>query len=215
MQHQEDMRNAEKAGSTTRKPEKTFEEMLYAIRDSLTDLESSNDAEDEEDETDDEEDIKQGNLSDDDEPGWVMGAFTTIVQKCMQRFRQKPMRLDKLTQPGWGDATDYFRERYMKYGMAILRVPAVVNPQPDTTGVAPLLTTCGELLKTLDIVPRQSQMQQGTSRPGSSQMWLVSEKPQSYQCIASIAPTIAPDLSPNRNIKSVKPVSFYQCISCA
>lgn len=42
MKHQqEDMSNAEKGGLTMTKPETTFEKMLYAIGDSLSDLPSS------------------------------------------------------------------------------------------------------------------------------------------------------------------------------
>jgi len=46
-QKHEDMSNVEKVGLTTREPEKTFEEMLNAIGNSLSDLASSNDEEDE------------------------------------------------------------------------------------------------------------------------------------------------------------------------
>jgi len=49
MQEQEDMRNAEKAGLTTRKPEITLEEMLKAIGDVRSDLAYSYDGEDRED----------------------------------------------------------------------------------------------------------------------------------------------------------------------
>ena len=83
--------------------------MLVAIGDSLSDLASSDDGEDGED--DDDEETEQGKLSEDDEPGWVMGTITKTVQQRMERFRQKPMKLDELTQPGWEDAADYFRER--------------------------------------------------------------------------------------------------------
>jgi len=62
------------------------------------------------------------------------------------------MRLDELTQPGWGDAANYFRERYMKYGTAELKVSAVVMPQIDTTATTPSLTTFGEQMQTLDII---------------------------------------------------------------
>jgi len=89
-----------------------FEEMLVAIGDSLSDLASSDDGEDGEEE--DDEDTEQGNLSEDDEPGWVMGTITKAVQKRKERFRQKQMNLDKLTQPGWEDAADYFCERDKK-----------------------------------------------------------------------------------------------------
>jgi hypothetical protein len=73
------MTHAEIAGLTSREPEKTFEEMLAAIGDSLSDLASSNDGEDGEDE--DDEDTEQGKLSEDDEPGWVMGTITKMVQQ--------------------------------------------------------------------------------------------------------------------------------------
>jgi len=109
-QSQEDMSNVEKAGLTTREPEKTFEEMLNPIRDSLSDLASSDDEEDAEDEEDDDE-TEQGKLSKDDEPGSVMGTISKSVQRPMERLWQKQMKLDELTQPGWGDAADYFRER--------------------------------------------------------------------------------------------------------
>jgi len=71
-QVQDDMRNAEKVGLTTTKPETTFEEMLNAIGNSLSDLASSDDEEDGEDEDYVKEDPAGGKLSDDDEPGWVI-----------------------------------------------------------------------------------------------------------------------------------------------
>jgi len=61
-------------GLTKGEPEKTFQEMMVAIGDSLSDLASSDDGEDEEDE--DDEETEQGQLSEDDEPGWVMGTIT-------------------------------------------------------------------------------------------------------------------------------------------
>jgi len=133
MQEQEHMRNVEKAQSTTTKPETTFEEMLNAIVDSLIDLASSEDEEDGEDEDDDEEDTELGKLSEDDEPGWVIGTITKMVQHHMKRFGQMQMRLDELTQLEWGNAADYFRERVMKYRTTQLKVPAVVKPKTDTT----------------------------------------------------------------------------------
>jgi len=65
----QDMTTAENGGATTGKPETTFEEMLNAIGDSLSDLASSDDEQDGEDEEDDEEDTELGKLSDHDEPG--------------------------------------------------------------------------------------------------------------------------------------------------
>jgi len=128
-QEQDDMTHAELTGLTSRKPEKTFEEMLVAIGDSLSDLAGSNDGEDGEDgEDEDDEETEQRKLSEDDEPGWVMGTITKTVQQRMERFRQKQMKCDKLTQPGWEDAADYLRERNKKYGTSELRVPAGVQP---------------------------------------------------------------------------------------
>jgi len=169
MQEQKHMKNDEKAQSTTTKPKTTFEEMLYAIGDSLSDLASSKDEEDGKNE-DDEEHTELGKQSEDDEPGWVMGTISKTVLNGMESFRQKQIRLDELTQPGWGDAANNFHERDMKYGTTELKVPAVVKPQTDTTAATPSPTTFGELMKTLDIVPRQSQMPQVTPQQGSSQM---------------------------------------------
>jgi len=67
-QKQDDMSNVEKAGLTTREPEKTFEWMLNTIRDSLSDLASSDDEKDAQDEEED-DDTEQDKLSEDDEPG--------------------------------------------------------------------------------------------------------------------------------------------------
>jgi len=105
MQEQEHMRNVQKVRSTTTKPETTFEEILNAIGDSLSDLSSSEDQDDGEDEDDDEEDTELGKLSEDDEPVCVMGTISKMVQHHMESFWQKQMRLDELTQPGWGDTT--------------------------------------------------------------------------------------------------------------
>ena len=78
LQEQDDMTHAEIVGLTFREPEKSFEEMLVAIGDSLSDLASSDDGENWEDE--DDEETEQGNWSEDDEPGWVMGTITKTVQ---------------------------------------------------------------------------------------------------------------------------------------
>jgi len=82
------------------------EEMLNAISDLLSDLVSSNHEEDGEDEEDDQEDRERRKLGEDDEPGWVMGIIFKTVQLRKESFRQKQMRLDELTEPGWGDAAD-------------------------------------------------------------------------------------------------------------
>jgi len=170
----QDMMTAENECATTGKPETTFEEMLNPIGDSLSDLASSHDEQDGEDKEDDEEDTELGKLSDDDEPGWVMGTITKTVQHRMESFRQKQMRLDELTQPGWGDAANNFRERDMRYGTAELMVPAVVKPQIDSTTATPSPISIGEHMQTPEIVRGRSAMPAVTSRPGSSQMRLLS-----------------------------------------
>jgi len=128
-QEQEDMTRAEIAGLMSSEPEKTFEEILVSLGDSLSDLASSDDGENGEDEDDVE--TEQGNLGEDDEPGWVMGTITKTVQQRMERFRQKQMKLDELTQPGWEDALDYFLELDKKYGTTELRVPAIIQQQTN------------------------------------------------------------------------------------
>jgi len=155
------MTAAEMAGLTNREPEKTFHKMMVAIGDSLSDLASSDKGEDGEDE--DDEETEQGKLSEDDEPGWVMGTITNTVQQRIERFRQKQMKLHKLTQLGWENAADYLREKDKKYGSSELMVPAVVQPQTDDDASAPAPTTFGERMECLEIVPGISPMPQGTS----------------------------------------------------
>jgi len=185
---------------------------LNAIGDSLNDLASSDDEEDGEDEDDDEEDTGHGKLSEDDEPGWVMGTFSKTVQHRMESFRQKQLRLDELTHPGWGNVADYFRERDTKYGTTELKIPAVGKPQEDSTAATRSLTTFGELMHALDIVPGQSQMPQVTSQQGTSQMRLGLEKPQADNRTVPPMPTAVPDSSPLELAKPVQPVRFYPCI---
>ena len=84
MQEQEDMRNVEKAQSTTTTPETTFEEILNAIGDCLRDVANSGDVEDGEDEDDDEEDSELHNLSEDDKPDWVIGTISKTVHHHME-----------------------------------------------------------------------------------------------------------------------------------
>jgi len=141
-----------------------------------------------------------------------MGTITKMVQQRMERFRQKQMKLDELTQPGWEDAGDYFRERDKKYGSTALRVPAVVQPQTNDDPPAPLPATFGELMESLDIVPGICQRPQGTSRPGSSHIRLDSVKPLSKSLIPGGEPGAEPDSSMLLKVKPIEPVSFYPCI---
>jgi len=174
---QDDLKHAEIEGLTYTEPEKTFEEMMVAIGDSLSDLASSDDGEDGEDE--DEQETEQGRLSEDDEPGCVMGTITERVDQCLRSFRQKRIKLDKLTQPRWEDASDYFREQDKKYGTFELRIPAVVQDQTTDDTPTPPPTTWDEEMESVEIVPGISQRPRGTSRPGGSHIRLGSVKPQS------------------------------------
>jgi len=208
------MRNAEKGGLTTTKPETTFEEMLNAFWDSLSDLARSDDGEDGEDEDDDEADSAGSKLSEDDEPWWVLVTISNTVQYRMEHFRQKQMKLEELTQPGWGDAADYFRERDKKYGTTELNVPAVVQPQTADDAASSVPMTFSEPLETLDSVPRKLQMPQVTSWPGSSHMRLGSQKSQTHECTPSLPPAPMPNQSHIQQSKHVEPVCFNPCILC-
>jgi len=64
------------------------------------------------------------------------------------------------------------------------------------------LTTFGELMECLDVVPGRSQMPQGTSQPGKSRMKLGSGMP-------GLAPATELDSSPMLNAKPIEPVCIY------
>jgi len=105
-QEQEVMETPENWGLTTREHEKSLHEMTVAVGDSLSDISSFDDGQDWEDEND--EETEQSKLSEVDEPGWVMGTMSKMVHHRMERFPQKQMKLDELTQTGLGDSADYF-----------------------------------------------------------------------------------------------------------
>ena len=210
-QEQDDMKNAEKVGLTTTRPETTFEEMLNAIRDVVSDLAHSDDGEVGEDEDDDEEDPAGGKHSEDDEPGWVMGTIFKTVPHSMEGVRRNQMELDELRQPGWGDA-DYFRETDKKYGTTELKVLAVVQPQTADNAASSVPTSSSEPLETLDSVPGKLQMPLMTSRPASSHMWVSLRKLQMHEHILSLPPVTMPDWSQIQQSKPVEPVSFNPCI---
>jgi len=212
IQQLKDMTTAECVGATTRMPEATFEKMLNAIGECLSDPVSSDDEQDGEDEKDDEQDTELGKLSDDDEPGWVMGTLSKTVQHRMESFQQKQMRIDEMTKPGWVDAANSFHERDMKYCTAELKLPAVVKPPIDSTAAKPPLKTFGEHMHTLDDICGQSQMPAVTSRPGCNQMRLGSEKPQLQKLLPKLWPMAAPNLTPIQDAKPVEPMSVYPCI---
>jgi len=102
----------------------------------------------------------------------------------MERFWPKQMKLDALTQPGWGDAADHFHEGHKKYGTTEYKVPAVVKPHSGDDAANPIPITFEELIESLNIIPRMLQMPRGTSRPGSCNMRLGSGRLQSNKHIA-------------------------------
>jgi hypothetical protein len=161
---------------TCRDPEKTVEDMLLTFGDSLSYLASSDDAEDGEDEDDDE--TEQGKLSEDDKPGWVIGTIIKTVQQWMERFRQKQMKRDDMTKPGWEDASDYICARDKMSGTSELWVPPIIQPQSNKDSLAHPQATFGELIESLDSVHGISQMQELTFQPRCSHIRLGSVKPQ-------------------------------------
>jgi len=122
------------------------------------------------------------------------------------------MKLEDLTQPGWGDLADYFRETGMMYGTTELKVPAVIKLHLDNEAATAASTTFGELMECLDIMPRISQMLHGTSRSGFSHMTLGSGRQQTNKRIASLPPDPEPNLSPILKAKLIQPVSLHLCI---
>jgi hypothetical protein len=155
----EDRSSAGSGGLTTREPRQTFREMLDAVGYGLSNLASSDDGDDGEGNGDRE----AGKLWEDDEPGWVMGTISKTVQHRMERLQQKQMKLDELTQPGWEDAANYFRDRDKKYRTTELKALPVIRWYMDDDAATRAPTTFGELMESYDIIPGLSQMPQGTS----------------------------------------------------
>jgi len=114
---------------------------MGALGDRPRDFVNPEDEQDGNDEVD--EDSELGHLRGDDLPRWVVGILYQMVQQHMERFWQKQMRFDKLTQLGWGNMANYFWERNKTYGTAYLKVPADTNPQGDNIAAAPTLSTLG------------------------------------------------------------------------
>jgi hypothetical protein len=210
VQHEQDnMVHAEITRLMSRESAKTFDQMMADIRDSLSDLASSDDGEDEEDEN---EETAQGKLSDDDEQGWGMGTISETVKQPMESIRHKQMTLEEVTDPELEDTADDFHERDSTYGIAELSVLVVIQPQTDDDASEPPPTKLGEHMERLDIVHGISQMPQGTARPGSSHIRLGSVKPQSNMNICGLQPPSEWDTSPLLKVKPVEPVRFCPCI---
>ena len=111
---------------------------MVPIIDSLSDIANPNDGEDWDDA--DGKKIEEGQLSDDDEPGWVMGTIIKTVQQEVETFRKKDMKLDELTQPEWEDAADDFRERDKQYRTSELSAPTAGQLQTHHDAAAPALS---------------------------------------------------------------------------
>jgi hypothetical protein len=109
----------------TRGSNTTCHGMTVAMGHSLGDNASSGDGEDGDD--DDDTENEPGQLSQYGEPSWVIGTITKMVQQHMDRFRQRQMKLDELTQQGLEESADYFHERDEKYSTSELRFLTVVN----------------------------------------------------------------------------------------
>ena len=74
-------------GRQPESPEQSFEEQMNAIGDSMRDLASSDAEQNGEDKEYYEDDTELGKLSDDEEPGWVMGTISKTVQHRLESFR--------------------------------------------------------------------------------------------------------------------------------
>jgi len=105
---QDDMINADNVGFPTREPETTIEEIMILIGDSMSNLASSDDEVDWHDE--EEESTELGELSEHDEPSWVVGTISNTVERHMERFLPTEMMLDELTHLGQGEMAVYFRQ---------------------------------------------------------------------------------------------------------
>jgi len=100
----------------------------------------------------------------------------------------------------------------MKYGTAELKVLVVVTPSVNTPAASASPTTAGEHIQTLDNVRGQLVMLAATSRPGSSEMRLGSENPQSIKFIPVRSPDTVDDSTLIQDAKPVGPFSFYPCM---
>ena len=105
-QEQDDMWNAKNVGLTTRKPNRTVEEMFNAICVSLSDYARSDYQENGDHKEDDAEDTDVSERNKDDEPGYVMGTIFNTVEYHIERVQKNKMKLDQLTQQGGRDTAD-------------------------------------------------------------------------------------------------------------
>jgi hypothetical protein len=159
-QEQQEICNAENPRLTTRESEKSLQEMMIAIGDSLSNLTGSDDEPDGGD--DDNSDSECGKLGEDDTPSWVVDTISKTVQQCMERLWQKSKQLDKITQVGSSDTANYIGERDSRYSNTDLTSLAVVHPQAEQVGATPTLTTFGAQMVSLDSIKRKLPMSQVT-----------------------------------------------------
>jgi len=209
-QEQEDMKHAEIVVLRNQDPKNNFEVMMVAIGACLSDLAGSDAGEDGDDH--DDQEAEQGKLSEDDEPGWVIGTITKTVQQRIERCWQKQMKLDELTQPGWEDAAHHFSEWEEKYSTSELVVPAIVQPRTDDDTLAAALTTFGVCMQCLAIVPGISPMPQGASGPANCQMRVGSMELLMNMRLSCLEPAAERDMSHLLKAKPDEPVCYYPCI---
>jgi hypothetical protein len=63
----------------------------------------------------------------DDKPSGVVGTISKTVQQYKIWFRRRHVKLEEMTQPGWGDVADYYWERVRQYATTKLKVLMVIN----------------------------------------------------------------------------------------
>jgi hypothetical protein len=85
-------------GLTNNQPKETSVELIVTLRPTLSDHAASNNGEHREDS--DVNQAVQGLVSNDEEPGWVIGTFTKIAHQVLKRFLQMQMKLDKSADQG-------------------------------------------------------------------------------------------------------------------
>jgi len=160
-QAQNDTRKPENAGLTNWEPWKTCQEMMVVVRDSLSDLAGSDGGEVGDNEVD--EQIEQGHLGEDDEPGWVMGTITKTVQQHIERFgrsrwslmnwhdrdgRTQPIHSVKKSRstahPNWGFQQSFNCKRIMmqwhlhRQRLERLRIVLTFSPEYRRSRMGPL-----------------------------------------------------------------------------
>jgi hypothetical protein len=113
----------------------------------------------------------------------------------MERLRQTHIKLDQLTQWGWGDAADSVRKCDKNYGTTELEVPAVVQLNTDNDVATPPLIAFAELMESPDTISQISQTLQWNDRPRSSPIRLGCCRLQSKKRSVSLPSDAEPNLS--------------------